>query len=275
MSILIFTSTLLKNVYWCLPTCRFVDGSSISVAPQRRRCLSGKQRRRWFPHSSSEAVSLQIQRRSTALQSASMLALGELAAAAIAVRHKLWQRAPQQQQQEGRYKSVPLNGDVGLQLSGASPPTSQAAAACGEEAGAAANLGLHRRARLASLVRAELGASGGGRMSMALAPAEMSHQLGSRSSRGAWGSVLSGHGWLPEEEARSSELLGGSLSSASLASRQWGLESNSLQVLPGQLEVMLKTEQLVTGLLSHANQPSSQKSSAMDFCPTLLCHDCR
>ena len=226
---------------------RDVAGTAISVAPERMQCLVGKEQRRWFPHSSSEAVALLSQRRRSALQSASasLLPLGALAAAVIAIRRQLRQRVVRRQRQQGQPKRVPLSEGVGMGLRHDFTPleTPQAAAASNGEAGATPPLdGLHRRARLASLVHAELGAPDGGSMSAALLPADMSHQLGTRFSRGARGSALNtsaGQGWLPEMEAHSSKPRGDSAVTASLASRSWGLDSHSLQVLPGKLEVML------------------------------------
>ena len=222
------------------PTCRHVKGTSISVAPpERMLCLMNKRTRDWFLSSNPRlTASFTARGHHNALQSAisAPLLLGVLVATAIASRSLLRRRVGHLQ--KGSYHSVP-------QQDRAAAATMRQIAVHDAASESIANLLHQRRTRLSSLVRAELGIPRG--RSAPTAPpmggltSGLAHQLGAASGRGSRGSVSSavgGHGWLAEEPAvHQSEPFSDPATGDAVASRVWGLQSRSLQLLPDELEV--------------------------------------
>ena len=228
----------ISEIVYC-STCRHVKSTTMYISPERILCLMSKKERIWFLSSNAMlAASFTAHGLSNAFQAsvAALLPLGVLAASAIAARSLLRRRV--RHLQKGSYHSVP-------QQDCASAATMRQTAVYDAASESVANHLHQRRARLSSLVKSELGIPSG--RSAPTAPpmggltSGLAHQLGAASGRGSRGSVSSavgGHGWLAEEPAvHQSEPFSDPATGDAVASRVWGLQSRSLQLLPDELEV--------------------------------------
>ena len=172
-----------------------------------------------------------------------LLPLGMLAAAATAV-SRLLLRHVRRQQQSSYHGASPPDASVGLQQA-CTPVEEMQPAADGSPAAPFDRMGLHQRARLASLVRAELGGMQVG-ASLAMVqmggglPAVMAHQLGAQSTHGAQGRTSGPEIWQGRLREDVAAHLDDSVGASALASRSWGLKSRSMLLLPGELEVSMR-----------------------------------